>query len=56
MLLAVALILNGDIVLTGGRSDCIVHIHPAGAGHAIDTKNRVAGSMPALVVIEPSST
>ena len=37
------LILNGDIVLAGGRSDRIVHVHPAGAGHTIDTKNRVAG-------------
>ena len=35
--LAVALIFNGDIVLAGGRSDRIVHIHPTGAGHSIDT-------------------
>ena len=41
--LTVVLVLNGDIVLTGSLADGIIHIHPAGAGHAIDTKNRVAG-------------
>ena len=30
MLLAVTLILNGDIVLTGGLADSIVDVHPSG--------------------------
>ena len=42
MLLAVALILNGDIVLTGGLADGIVNVHPGRARYSVNRKDRVA--------------
>ena len=42
MLLAVALILNGDIVLTGGLADGIVNVHPGRARYSVNRKYRVA--------------
>ena len=42
MLLAVALILNGDIVLTGGLADGIVNVHPGRARYSVNRKDRIA--------------
>ena len=42
MLLAVTLILNGDIVLTGSLTDGIVNVHPGRARYSVNRKDRVA--------------
>ena len=42
MLLAVTLVLDGDIVLTGGLADSIVNVHPCGARYTVNRKDRVA--------------
>ena len=42
MLLAVTLVLNGDIVLTGSLADGIVNVHPGRARYSVDRKDRVA--------------
>ena len=42
MPLAVTLILDGDIVLTGSLADGIVYVHPSRARYSVDRKDRVA--------------
>ena len=41
MLLAVTLVLDGDIVLTGGLADSIVNVHPCGARYTVNRKDRI---------------
>ena len=42
MLLAVTLVLDGDIVLTGSLTDGIVNVHPGRARYSVNRKDRVA--------------
>ena len=42
MLLAVTLVLDGDIVLTGSLADGIVNVHPGRARYSVNRKDRVA--------------
>ena len=42
ILLAVAFVLNGDIVLTGSLADSVINVHPGRARYAIDRIDRVA--------------